>query len=117
MPKKCKCGRKTNDPSGMCVICTVRTRTAEKVSAKEKALSDKTETKQEGKESTMAKTKECPCGKEFEPISNRQIYCPECKEAKKPVPRKKAVKKKTAKKKAAQIVILNLPEGLHLAAL
>jgi len=83
--KKCECGNMTNDTKGICAICRLKgvTRT----------------TTTEPREGTEMKTKVCKtCEKEFEPTSNRQMYCTECKvqksgEVKPPKPPKAAPSK------------------------
>lgn len=97
---KCECGNNTNDKSGLCIICRLKDRVADNTAFKAGERERKIQKKKkqlEGSEEPMAKTKKCPCGAEFEPTSNRQIYCSECKAKKKPVKKKgpKAPKKST----------------------
>ena len=93
---KCECGNSTNDKSGQCIICRLKIRakdnTALKAGMREQKINQKKE-ESEGSEDTMAQLKTCECGKEFEPTSNRQKYCPDCKAAKKGTPQKKRAPK------------------------
>ena len=60
--KKCACGIRTNEPSGICAICKIN------------GVTRPTPPKKE--EITMAKNKVCgQCGTEYSPKSNRQQFC------------------------------------------
>jgi len=74
---ECKCGTRTNSPSGVCTVCTVQARVAEKQAVKDKLRKQKAEQKQKGDSNDMEGT--CKqCGDLFAPRDGRQKRCDKC---------------------------------------
>ncbi len=65
-----KCGKPTNAPSGICAICQVMGRVDEKIGGKEEMAKNYT-----------CKERKCiNCGQMYQPTSNAQKRCDDCKE-------------------------------------